>query len=105
MGKIASFALLAAALRVKDACMSMIGAFDYASHTALLDLVVSSKREPTVHSQSARYDVLCALMECLDQHPSLEENPATLKKLKEKLALGPHGQKPLQYGADEMQTA
>eukprot|EP00531_Pseudo-nitzschia_arenysensis_P018269 CAMPEP_0116121864 /NCGR_PEP_ID=MMETSP0329-20121206/3918_1 /TAXON_ID=697910 /ORGANISM="Pseudo-nitzschia arenysensis, Strain B593" /LENGTH=566 /DNA_ID=CAMNT_0003615693 /DNA_START=1412 /DNA_END=3112 /DNA_ORIENTATION=- len=103
--KIASMALLAAALRIENACLALIGFSDRKSHSALIDLLLSPKREATLHAQSARYDLLTAFFEALKAHPSLEEKPLFLKKLNEKLSLGPHGQKPLQYGADEMETA
>jgi len=117
--KIASMALLAAALRIGidnangnangngngNGCLALIGFSDKNSHSELLDLLLSPKREPTIHAQSARYDLLVAFFECLKAHPSLEENKTVLKKLNEKLALGPHGQKPLPHGSDEMETA
>mmetsp|Transcript_13697 Transcript_13697/g.28248 ORF Transcript_13697/g.28248 Transcript_13697/m.28248 type:complete len:142 (+) Transcript_13697:372-797(+) len=112
--KIASMALLAASLRIENACLTLIvfsGDKNHCchSHSDLLDLLLSPKREPTIDAQSARYDLLVAFFECLESHPSLlvlEENKKSiLTKLNEKLALGPHGQKPLEYGSDEMETA
>jgi hypothetical protein len=103
--KIASLALLAAALRIGGAPIAIVGVSDRSSHSSLLELLLSPQREPTVHAQIARYDLLSAFLEALETHSSLEENPTTLKKLREKIALGPHGQKPLMHGADEMPTA
>jgi hypothetical protein len=104
--KIASLALLAAALRIGGAAFAIVGVSDRSSHSSLLDLLLSPHREATAHAQIARHDLLGAFLEALDtHHSSLEENPATLQKLREKLALGPHGQKPLLHGTDEMATA
>ena len=105
--KIAAFAVLAACLRIQNgyAAVMVLGVADPSSHSALMDLLLSSRREPTIHAQSARYDLLTAFMDSLSAHPSLEEHPKTLQKLQEQLALGPHGQKTLQHGTDEMKTA
>lgn len=103
--KIASMALLAAAIRIENAAMTILGVLDKPSHASLVELLLSSNREPTVHAQSARYDLLTAFWEAIEKHPSLEENPKVLQKLREKVGLGAHGQKPLQHGSDEMQTA
>ncbi len=103
--KIASMTLLAAAIRIENAAPTILGVFDKTAHVSLVELLLSSNREATIHAQSARYDLLIAFWDATEKHPSLEENPKVLQKLREKMGLGAHGQKPLQYGSDEMQTA
>jgi hypothetical protein len=107
--RVASMALLAAALRIAGAPLALLGVADRSAQTALVDLLASSRREPTVHAQSARYDLLEATLEAFENAPSLLEAeefvPKKMRLLKEKLALGPHGQKPLRYGTDEPETS
>lgn len=103
--KIASMTLLAAAIRIQNAAPTILGVFDKTAHVYLVELLLSSTREATIHAQNARYDLLIAFWDATEKYPSLEENPKVLQKLREKMGLGAHGQKPLQYGSDELQTA
>ena len=88
--RVASYALLAAALRIPGAAIALVGPADVASHRSLLSVLLGPDREPTANAQRARFDLLGAFWE-VHQAMSLEDDPKTLKSLRAKIALGPHG--------------
>jgi len=102
--RVASYALLAAALRIPGAAIALVGPADVASHRSLLSVLLGPDREPTANAQRARFDLLGAFWE-VHQAMSLEDDPKTLKSLRAKIALGPHGRPAQRHGADDVAIA